>query len=282
MCDLLSKAKCFDGFVEQYSHKSNVLNCDMNFTVFRPPSKDTEKKLPVLFYLSGLTCNDQTFITKAGAQREASRHGIVLVCPDTSPRNTGIEGEDDSWDLGSAAGFYLDATTPKWSKHYNMYSYITKELPELVHAHFGTDPKKMGIMGHSMGGQGALLCALKNPGMYQSVSVFAPIANPSVVEIGKKAFSAYLGSDEETWKEYDPCELVKKYTGPPMDILVDQGLEDEFYIDGNLKPENFVKTCQEESIQCALRFHDGYDHLYHFIATFISDHIVHHARYLCE
>ncbi|KNC76714.1 S-formylglutathione hydrolase [Sphaeroforma arctica JP610] len=282
MCEKTASNKCFEGTVEQYSHQSDVLNCKMSFTVFRPASKDSSAKLPVLFFLSGLTCTDQNFITKAGAQREASKHGIVLVCPDTSPRGAGVEGEDDKYDLGTGAGFYLDATEPKWSKHYNMYSYITKELPELVHKTFGTDPQKMSIMGHSMGGMGALAIALKNPGVYQSVSVFSPIANPTAVEWGQKAFTVYLGDDKESWKAYDPCELVKKYSGPPMDILIDQGLDDEFYVGNALRPESFTNVCQEEGIQCALRLHDGYDHGYYFISTFVSDHIVHHARYLCE
>lgn len=276
-----SSNKCFGGYVKQFAHHSDVLDCNMVFSVFVPPQAE-KGPVPVLFWLSGLTCTDQNFTTKAGAQRAAAEHGILLVAPDTSPRGCNIEGEDDSWDFGSGAGFYVNATEPKWSKHYNMYSYVTEELPEIVHANFPTRRDSVGVFGHSMGGHGALICALKNPGMYKSVSAFAPICNPMNCPWGKKGFSGYLGADQEAWKDYDATELVARYQGPPLDILIDQGKDDGFYKDQQLLPENFVKACAANQMPVALRVQDGYDHSYYFIASYVDEHIAHHARFLCQ
>ncbi|KJE96801.1 esterase D/formylglutathione hydrolase, variant 1 [Capsaspora owczarzaki ATCC 30864] len=227
----VSSAKCFGGVVKQFKHRSAVLDCDMTFVVFLPAAArviDVANKernpqdVPALYWLSGLTCNDQNFITKAGAQRAAAKHDIILVCPDTSPRGCNIPGETDSWDFGAGAGFYVDATEDKWSKHYNMYTYITAELQAIVEENFNVNPERQSIFGHSMGGHGALICALKNPGMYKSVSAFAPICHPTQCPWGTKAFSGYLGADKETWKEWDATLLTESYNGPRMEVLIDQ------------------------------------------------------------
>merc|ERR1712137_116940 len=232
----VSSNKCFGGFQKVFSHDSEELKCKMNFSIYLPPqSEDTEVKLPVIYWLSGLTCSEQNFIQKAGGQRLAAEHGVIIVCPDTSPRGCNIEGEDDSWDFGTGAGFYLDATEEKWKTNYRMFSYVTKELPLLVASHFPVNSSLQSIMGHSMGGHGALTIALKNPGVYRSVSAFAPIANPTAVPWGKKAFPLYLGADAESWKEYDSVELIRKYTGPHVRLLVDQGAADNF-LEEQLKP----------------------------------------------
>jgi len=274
----VSSAKCFGGFQKVFKHKSSELKCDMNFAVYIPPQAEKEK-VPVLYWLSGLTCTEQNFISKAGAQRTASEHGVLIVAPDTSPRSCGIEGEDDSYDFGTGAGFYLDATEEKWKTNYRMFSYVTKELPALIQSNFPVLPDKQSVFGHSMGGHGALICFLKNPGFYKSVSAFAPICNPVNCPWGQKAFTGYLGSNKEAWKDYDATELVKKYPGPPPDILIDQGLDDEFY-PNQLLPENFVEACRSKNVPVTLRMHEGYNHSYYFITTFIEDHIKHHARYL--
>jgi S-formylglutathione hydrolase len=273
---MLSSAKCFDGMVKKYSHKSQVLQCTMKFTVFVPPQAQSQK-VPVLYWLSGLTCTDENFITKAGAQRAAAKYGIFLVCTDTSARGVQIEGQDDSYDFGSGAGFYLTATEEKWKAHYNMYDYITKEIPDLINANFPVHPDKQSISGHSMGGHGALICSLKNPGKYKSVSAFSPICNPINCPWGIKAFTGYLGSDKETWKAWDATELIKSYNGPDLHLLIDQGLEDGFYKEKQLLTENFKEVCKQ-SLQ--LRMLEGYDHSYYFILTFIDDHIKHHAKAL--
>lgn len=253
----------------------------MKFGVYLPPQAE-QKKCPVLYWLSGLTCTEQNFITKAGAQRTAAEKGIIIVAPDTSPRGVNIEGEDDSYDFGSGAGFYVDATECKWKTNYRMYSYITKELTELINRNFPTVPDRMSIFGHSMGGHGALVCAMKNPGKYQSVSAYAPISNPMKAPWGIKAFSGYLGDDKSKWEEYDATELAKKYNGPPLNILIDQGKADNFFIEGQLLPDNLMNACAESKIPIACRMQDGYDHSYYFIATFIEEHINHHAQFLFQ
>lgn len=275
----VSKNKSFGGWQKVFSHESKELKCDMNVGIYLPPQAE-DAKVPVLFWLSGLTCTEQNFVTKAGAQSYAAEHGICLVAPDTSPRGCNIEGEDDAYDFGSGAGFYVDATEEKWKTNYRMFSYVTQELRELINANFPVRPDKQGITGHSMGGHGALICALKNPGMYLSVSAFAPICNPMACQWGQKAFSGYLGSDKNAWKEYDACNLVKHYSGPPLDILVDQGKADNFLTQSQLLPDALVAACVEAKVPVQLRMQEGYDHSYYFIASFIGDHITHHAKYL--
>ena len=224
---LKSEYRCFDGTVAYYSHQSDPCSCEMNFAVYLPPQAKSQA-VPILYYLSGLTCNEENFITKAGALQYAAELGIMLVAPDTSPRNTGIPGEDDAWDLGSGAGFYVDATESPWQQHYQMYTYVTRELPELICANFAVKPDKQSIFGHSMGGHGALICALKNPQQYLSVSAFAPIAAPMDCPWGDKLFTAYLGTQRQKWAEYDASQLVLR-TQLNSTILVDQGTADQFY-----------------------------------------------------
>eukprot|EP00013_Stygamoeba_regulata_P019823 CAMPEP_0177659728 /NCGR_PEP_ID=MMETSP0447-20121125/17608_1 /TAXON_ID=0 /ORGANISM="Stygamoeba regulata, Strain BSH-02190019" /LENGTH=291 /DNA_ID=CAMNT_0019164639 /DNA_START=64 /DNA_END=936 /DNA_ORIENTATION=- len=276
----LSSTKCFSGFVEKYSHTSACLGCDMKFAVYLPPQA-ASMKCPVIFFLSGLTCTEENFITKAGAQSSAAKHGVILVAPDTSPRGCNIPGDKDSWDFGEGAGFYVDATADPWKKNYRMYSYITEELFNLVKATFPcTD--SVSITGHSMGGHGALVCALRNPGKYKSVSAFAPICNPINCPWGKKAFTGYLGTDESAWKAYDSCELVQQYSGPDLHILVDQGDEDGFYSQKQLLTENLQEACKRKGMDACIRIQPGYDHSYYFISTFIDAHISHHAEHLKE
>lgn len=219
---LVSSSKCFDGHQNVYSHYSNELACIMKFAIYLPPHIEDNKKVPVLYWLSGLTCTEENFIQKAGAQRYASQHGICIVCPDTSPRNVNIPGEDDSYDFGSGAGFYLNAIQSPWDKHYRMFNYVTSELMKIINDNFPVTADKQGICGHSMGGHGALICSLKNPGLYTSVSAIAPISNPINCAWGQKAFKGYLGENEELWREWDATELVKKYSSMPMEIFIDQ------------------------------------------------------------
>lgn len=275
---LRSESRCFDGTVAYYTHYSASCNCEMNFAVYLPPQAQSQP-VPILYYLSGLTCTEENFMTKAGAQRYAAEWGIMLVVPDTSPRNTGIPGEDDTWDLGSGASFYIDATVEPWQKHYQMYSYITQELPALITANFPVQPEKQSIFGHSMGGHGALICALKNPQQYLSVSAFAPIAAPMSCPWGNKMFTAYLGDDKQQWAEYDASELIKQ-TQLNSVILVDQGTADTFYQQKQLLPETFQSACQKVRQNLNLRWQTGYDHSYFMISSFIKDHIQHHATYL--
>ena len=274
----VSSNKCFKGFQKVYKHESKILKCEMKFGIFLPPQAE-DQAVPVLYWLSGLTCTEQNFVTKAGAQRYAAEYGIAIVAPDTSPRGCNIEGEDESYDFGSGAGFYVDATEPKWKENYNMYTYVTVELPAVIMANFNVDKDKASISGHSMGGHGALICALKNPGLYRSVSAFSPICNPSVCPWGIKAFTGYLGADKETWKQYDATELVKTYRGPPLNILIDQGKSDNF-LEEQLYPKNFVDACRSNNVPVVLRMQEGYDHSYFFISTFIGEHIENHARAL--
>ena len=276
--NLKSQSRCFDGTVAYYSHYSQNCQSEMNFAVYLPPQA-ASKSVPILYYLSGLTCTEENFITKAGAQQYAAELGIMLVVPDTSPRNTGIPGEDDDWDLGSGASFYVDATIEPWQKHYQMYSYIIRELPELIKNNFPVKPNRQSIFGHSMGGHGALICALKNPQQYLSVSAFAPIAAPMNCPWGDKLFTAYLGSDRHKWAEYDASELIKQ-SQLDSTILIDQGTEDTFYQQQQLLPENFQQACQQAGQKLNLRWQTGYDHSYFMISSFIKDHIHHHAVYL--
>jgi S-formylglutathione hydrolase len=273
---LKSKYKMFGGSQEFYQHDSTVNHAPMSFSVYLP-EEIKHKKLPVLYWLSGLTCTEENFVIKAGAQRIAAELGIVIVTMDTSPRDLDIEGEDDSYDFGSGAGFYLNATEDKWSKNYNMYDYITKELPEIIEANFNVNAKKS-ISGHSMGGHGALMIALKNPGQYQSVSAFSPIVAPTQNPWGQKAFTGYLGIDKSTWQQYDACELVKT-AQEKLPLFVDQGSNDEFLTE-YLKPELLSAVCQENNHPLNLRMQDGYDHSYYFIASFIEDHVKYHSGYL--
>jgi S-formylglutathione hydrolase len=273
----VSKYLCFDGTLGFYSHHSTVCNSEMRFAVYLPPQAKL-KAVPALYFLSGLTCTEENFMAKAGAQQFAAKYGIALVAPDTSPRNTGIPGENDDWDFGSGAGFYVDATQEPWSRHYRMYSYVTEELPALIAEHFPVQSDRVGIFGHSMGGHGALVCALRNPDKYRSVSALAPIAASIRSPWGQKAFTHYLGSNSETWKTYDASELVltRSFNRP---ILIDQGTADQF-LEKQLMPEVFEQACVKAGQPLTLRLQEGYDHSYYFIATFVKDHIRHHAELL--
>ncbi len=274
-----SENRCFDGVQGFYSHKSGCCNGTMRFAVFQPPQALAGQKVPVLTYLSGLTCTEENFVIKAGAQRVASELGIMVVAPDTSPRGQDIPGEDESYDFGSAAGFYLDATEEPWSKAYKMYSYITEELPAALKAGFPpADMDRQGITGHSMGGHGALTIHLKNQETYKSVSAFAPIGAPMRCPWGEKALSGYLGTDRETWKPYDSTELIRANPSKSK-ILIDQGAADNF-LEEQLKPELLAEACEAAGQPFELRMQPGYDHSYYFIATFMEDHLRHHAAAL--
>lgn len=275
--ELISVNKSFGGWLKRYKHRSKTLGCEMVFAIFLPPAAE-ERDVPLLWWLSGLTCTDENFTQKAGAQRVAAELGLAFVCPDTSPRGTDLPGEHDSYDFGSGAGFYLNAEQAPWNKHYRMYDYVTEELPALVREHFPLNGREA-ISGHSMGGHGALICALKNPGRYTSVSAFAPIANPTQCPWGEKAFGGYLGDDRESWKAWDACELIA--AGARVDeIKVDQGDADNFYQDGQLRPEALEAACQDAGIGLTLQMRPGYDHSYFFIASFIDDHLRYHAHHL--
>lgn len=263
------------GWQDVYRNASQVLGCEMNVAVYLPPQAATQK-LPVLYWLSGLTCNEQNFITKAGAQRYAAEHGIILVAPDTSPRGDEV-ADAEGYDLGKGAGFYLNATQEPWARHYRMHDYIVEELPALIEAHFPASDAR-GISGHSMGGHGALVLALRNPGRYRSVSAFSPIVAPSQVPWGEKAFSAYLGTDRSAWAQWDASELVATAT-ERLPLLVDQGDADEF-LGGQLQPQRLQAACEAAGHPLQLRLQPGYDHSYYFIASFIGDHIAHHAKAL--
>ncbi|PKH72609.1 S-formylglutathione hydrolase [Stenotrophomonas sp. Betaine-02u-21] len=266
---------CSGGWQDVYQHRSEVLDCEMKLAVYLPPQAATQK-LPVLYWLSGLTCNEQNFITKAGAQRYAAEHGIILVAPDTSPRGDEV-ADAEGYDLGKGAGFYLNATQEPWARHYRMHDYIVEELPALIEAHFPASDAR-GISGHSMGGHGALVLALRNPGRYRSVSAFSPIVAPSQVPWGEKAFSAYLGTDRSAWAQWDATELVATAT-ERLPLLVDQGDADEF-LGGQLQPQRLQAACEAADHPLQLRLQPGYDHSYYFIASFIGDHIAHHAKAL--
>ncbi len=278
--ETLSEHRCWGGTVGFYRHAAESTRCAMRFAVFTPPQA-ASGPVPVLYYLAGLTCSEETFMIKAGAQRRAAALGLMLVAPDTSPRNVPLPGDSDAWDFGVAAGFYLDATAEPWSRHYRMESYVTEELPALVGAHFRADPKRQGIFGHSMGGHGALTLALRHPGRYRSVSAFAPIAAPCQAPWGQKAFSGYLGPDQGQWVEHDASALMARREGadPLPPILIDQGLADQF-LERQLYPEQFAQACASVGQPLTLRRHPGYDHGYYFISSFVDDHLQHHARLL--
>ncbi len=275
---LNSEYVSFGGRLSFYSHSSASCNSEMRFSIYQPPQAKSQN-LPILYFLSGLTCTEENLMVKAGAQKYAAENSLILVAPDTSPRNTGIKGEDDDYDLGTGAGFYVDATEKPWSSHYKMYSYIVEELPELIAANFPIKPDKQSIFGHSMGGHGALVCAMRNPQKYKSVSAFAPITAPMQCAWGEKCLSAYLGKNRENWREFDASELVKKF-GFHSEILIDQGSDDKFLQQQQLLPEIFEKASQEANQALNLRYQEGYDHSYYFISTFMEDHILHHARAL--
>ncbi|MEB3279409.1 MAG: S-formylglutathione hydrolase [Lyngbya sp.] len=277
---LIRESCCFGGVVGYYSHPSSACNSAMRFSVYQPPQAQLNR-VPVLYFLSGLTCTEENFMAKAGAQRLAAKYGLMLVVPDTSPRETGTPGEDDDWDLGTGAGFYIDATEAPWKEHYQMYSYVVEELPQLINENFAVLPNKQSIFGHSMGGHGALICALKNPQKYQSVSAFAPIAAPMRSPWGEKVFSQYLGSDREKWRKYDASQLVLRgdFNRP---ILIDVGTADPYLAQGQLLPEVFEHSCVEVGQLLTLRMQQGYDHSYYFVSTFIEDHIRYHAMVLCD
>lgn len=274
--EILSRNRCFDGEVIRYRHRSDALDCDMVFGVFLPP-RARSRPVPLLYWLSGLTCTDENFMQKAGAQRVAAELGIAIVCPDTSPRGTDLPGEHDHYDFGSGAGFYVNATRAPWSAHYRMYDYVTEELPAVARAHLPVTDA-VSICGHSMGGHGALVCALRNPGRYRSVSAFAPVCNPCDVPWGRKAFSNYLGDDESAWRAYDASHLVRSAT-ERLPLLVDQGGEDGF-LDEQLRPERLEQACRAAGYPLTLRRQVGYDHSYFFIATFIEDHLRFHGAAL--
>ncbi|MDO9135003.1 S-formylglutathione hydrolase [Hydrogenophaga sp.] len=271
--ETLSEHRCFGGVQGFYRHDSAEIGLPMKFGVFVPPQA-AHGPVPVLFFLAGLTCNEETFAIKAGAQRVAAELGLMIVTPDTSPRDTGIEGADASWDFGHGAGFYLDATQEPWAKHFRMESWITQELRDLVLSNFPTLPVRVGICGHSMGGHGALTLALRHPGLYQSVSAIAPICAPSQCPWGEKAFGGYLGPDRAAWAEHDAVELIKSGRKLPP-LLVDQGLADKFLPD-QLFPHLLERACADARQSLAVRRHEAYDHGYYFIASIIRDHLNHH------
>ena len=277
--ELLSTNVCFDGEHRRYRHHSAALDCNMEFAVYLPPTAlgTNARPVPVLYWLSGLTCTDQNFMQKAGAQKKAARLGMAIVCPDTSPRGLDLPGEHDSYDFGSGAGFYVNATRQPWAPHYRMYDYVVKELPQLVEGHLPVTEDRS-ISGHSMGGHGALIAALKNPGLYKSVSAFAPIANPGECPWGQKAFSGYLGDDRTAWEEWDATMLIPA-ARERLPLLVDQGTADEF-LDSQLNPDALADACEKVHHHINLRMHRGYDHSYFFIASFIDDHLEHHAEAL--
>ncbi len=277
--ELFSKDKSFGGWVEMYRHPSSACQAPMNFTIYRPPQAE-KGPVPILYYLSGLTCTHENFILKAGAQQFAAEHGLLLVAPDTSPRNTGIPGEDDDFKLGSGAGFYVNAITEKWAKHYQMYDYVTQELPAVIEAHFPVQPERVGLFGHSMGGHGALVVALRNPKRFRSLSVLSPICVPTESPFAIEAFQEYLGEDRELWLQYDANHLMQKNTELDLPLLVDQGEDDE-YLKEYLLVKAFKATCEAKGYPLQLRMHPGYGHNYFFVASMMQDHLAHHAKALC-
>ncbi len=271
---------CFGGTQTVYRHDSAATGTAMEFAVYTPPQAK-HGPVPVLWYLSGLTCTWANVTEKAGAQRWCAQHGVMLICPDTSPRGLDLPGEHDSYDFGSGAGFYLDATVAPWSDHYRMYSYVTQDLQEILNGQFAAtaDATRQAITGHSMGGHGALTIALKNPGIYKSVSAFSPIVAPSTVPWGQKAFGGYLGSDRATWRDYDACALIAARGWPHGEILIDVGNADQFLTE-QLQPERLNEAARSANLPLTLRMHSGYDHSYYFVASVIGDHVAHHAHAL--
>ena len=279
--ETISETSCFGGRIGFYRHASECNHCAMRFSVFVPPQA-AHGKVPVLTFLSGLTCTEENFMVKSGAQRVAARLGLMLVSPDTSPRGDDVPDDPDGdYDFGLAAGFYLNATQEPWSAHYHMYDYITKELPRAVFGNFPGDPERQGLTGHSMGGHGALTIGLRNPGRYRALSAFAPICTTLHSPWGTKALGNYLGSDRSAWQHYDACEVARKVADsePFGKILIDQGADDP-YLAEQLRPELFAAAAAESGLDVELRMHAGYDHGYYFISTFIEDHLNHHAAAL--
>jgi S-formylglutathione hydrolase len=278
MLTRVSQNKCFGGVQSVFRHEAKETACPMRFGLFLPPQAQAGR-VPVLYWLSGLSCTEENFIIKAGAQRIAAELGLAIAVPDTSPRGVRNPGDDESYDFGLGAGFYVDATAMPWARNYRMYSYVTAELPRLVAEQFPVDAERVGIFGHSMGGHGALTVALKNPGKYRSVSAFAPIASSMRCPWGEKALTGYLGTDRAAWRAYDSTALIAErgWKGPP--ILVDQGTQDQF-LDSQLHPELLQEACARAGVPLELRMREGYDHSYFFVATFIEDHLRFHARNL--
>lgn len=273
----VSSNKSFEGWHKQFRHRSSSLNCDMRFAIYLPPQTATGKKVPVLYWLSGLTCTDENFMQKAGAQRVAAELGVAIVAPDTSPRGDEVADDpEQAYDLGKGAGFYVNATEAPWKDHYRMYDYVVEELPALIEQHFPVTEQRA-IFGHSMGGHGALMIALRNPGRYQSVSAFSPISHPGNCDWGKKVFTAYLGNDRAQWQSYDSVALLNSGKTLPA-TLIDQGDADEFL--AQLQPEALEQAAQSAGVDLTLNMRPGYDHSYYFIASFIEDHLRFHAAQL--
>ncbi|CAO3403735.1 S-formylglutathione hydrolase [Azospirillum palustre] len=274
----LSETRVFGGRLKRVRHQSAAVDCEMTFAIFLPPQVEAGAKVPVFYWLSGLTCTDENFTQKAGAFRVAAELGLAIVAPDTSPRGEGVPGDpDNSWDFGLGAGFYVDATEEPWARHYRMHDYVTRELPSLIEANYPVTDRRS-VAGHSMGGHGALVCALKHPGFYKAVSAFAPIVNPAAVPWGEKAFGRYLGPDRDRWLEWDACALIET-ASERLPILIDQGDRDGF-LEAQLKPEALVAAAEAVGHPVTLRMQPGYDHSYFFISTFIEDHLRHHAAAL--
>ncbi|MBE9538840.1 MAG: S-formylglutathione hydrolase [Proteobacteria bacterium] len=274
----ISEVRCWDGLQQRFKHSSTALRCDMNFSVYLPPQA-AQENVPVLYWLSGLTCTDENFVQKAGAQRYAAEHGVAIVTPDTSPRGDAVPDDpNQDWDFGLGAGFYVNATQAPWNTHYHMYDYITEELPKLIADNFPVQPQRCSIFGHSMGGHGALSIALRNPGRYQSVSAFSPIVAPTRCPWGRKALGNYLGDELQSWKNYDSCELIASGASQ-IPMLVDQGEADNF-LEEQLKTELLEQVCADTGYEATIRRQPGYDHSYFFIASFVGSHIGFHARAL--
>lgn len=275
--DIISSNKSFGGWHKQYRHRSTVLDCEMRFAIYLPPQALTGQKVPVLYWLSGLTCTDENFMQKAGAQRIAAELGIALVAPDTSPRGEGVP-DDPGYDLGMGAGFYVNATQHPWRDHYQMYDYVTRELPELIETHFPVSTRRA-ISGHSMGGHGALIAALREPGRYRSVSAFSPISHPSRAPWGQKALGAYLGNNPLLWQEWDACQLLRHHDCQPLPTLVEVGLDDPFLTE-QLGIDALAEIAAAKAWPLELHRHAGYDHSYYFVASFIEAHLRFHASHL--
>lgn len=274
----VSANRCFGGVQKRFQHASRATDCEMHFSVFLPPAAE-HASVPVIYWLSGLTCTDENFVHKAGAQQYAAKHGVALVAPDTSPRGEHVPDDaDGAWDFGKGAGFYLNATEKPWNHHFQMYEYVTTELPEIINSHFPVDPQRCSIMGHSMGGHGALVVALRNTDRYASVSAFAPIVAPSQVPWGENAFSRYLGENRDDWMEYDAVELIKRAEFP-LPLMVDQGLADGF-LELQLKPELLESACESAEYPLIMKRREGYDHSYFYISSFIEEHIDFHMQHL--
>ena len=278
--EVISQHRSFGGVVGFYRHDAATTACSMRFSVFNPPQAE-KGRVPVLYYLAGLTCSEETFMMKAGAHRIAAELGLMLIAPDTSPRGVKLPGDNDSWDFGVGAGFYVDATQEPWSRHYRMYSYVTEELPKLIDTAFAADRERVGIFGHSMGGHGALTIGLRNPARYRSISAFAPIAAPKSCPWGEKALGGYLGADRDKWSTYDATELVAqlKDAARRPAILIDQGTSDQF-LEKQLHPHLFEAAAKKVGYPVTVRMQPGYDHGYYFISTFMEDHLRHHERTL--